>query len=111
MSCTVSGNSAFTLEGAIKLGAKSFAITSGTLASDKKGTAQITLRDSGTPGFSNALSAPSAGCEIDAAAAAGNHYQVKAGSVWAHFSCASVQAEPSDFCQAQGYFVLENCEL
>jgi hypothetical protein len=108
--CAVKGASSYTLEGTITLGAKSLAISSGTLGADKTGTARITLRDSGTPGFSGALSAPSANCMLDAAAAAGNNFQVKAGSIWAHFSCASVEQAPSDYCHAEGYFVLENCD-
>ena len=108
--CTVHGTSSYTLEGAITQGAKSLAISSGTLGADNKGTARVTLRASGSPGFSGSLSAPSANCTIDAAAAAGNNYQVKAGSIWAHFSCPSVEQPPSDYCQAEGYFVLENCD-
>jgi hypothetical protein len=110
VACAVKGTSSYTLEGTIKLGNKSFALSDGTLGADKTGTARITLRDSGNPGFSGALSAPSANCAIDAAAANNNNYQVKAGSMWAHFSCASVEQAPSDYCEAEGYFVLENCE-
>jgi len=110
VSCSVKGKSSFTLEGTIKLGNKSLAISNGTLGADKKGTARITLRDSGSPGFSGALSAPSANCTIDAAAAAGNNFQVKAGSIWGHFDCPSVEQSPSDYCKADGYFVFENCD-
>jgi hypothetical protein len=110
VTCTVKGASSYTLEGTIQQGQKALTISSGMLGGDQTGTARVTLRDSGTPGFSGSLSAPSASCTIDAAAAPGNNYQVKAGSIWAHFSCASVEQAPSDYCQAQGYFVLENCE-
>jgi len=110
VSCSVKGKSSFTLEGTIKLGNKSLAISNGTLGADKKGTARITLRDSGSPGFSGALSSPTPNCTIDAAAAAGNNFQVKAGSIWGHFDCASVEQAPSDYCKAEGYFVLENCD-
>src|SRR6185436_20398052 len=106
--CAVKGASSYTLEGTITLGPKSFAISSGTLGADRKGTAQITLRDSGTPGFSGALSAPSANCTLDAAASAGANLQVKAGAIWGTFSCPSVEQAPADYCQAEGYFVLEN---
>lgn len=108
--CAVKGALSYTLEGNITLGAKSFALSRATLGADRKGAAQITLRDSGSPGFSGALSSPTANCMLDAAAAAGNNYQVKAGSIWAHFVCASVEQAPSDYCQAEGYFVLENCD-
>ena len=110
VSCAVKGKSSFTVEGTIQLGNKSLAISSGTLGADKKGTARITLRDSGTPGFSGALSAPSANCTIDAAAAAGNNFQVKAGSIWGRFDCPSVEQAPSNYCKAEGFFVLENCD-
>lgn len=110
VSCTVKGKTSFTLEGTIKLGNKSLAISNGTLGDNKKGTARITLRDSGVPGFSGALSAPSANCVIDAAAASGNNFQVKAGSIWGHFDCPSVEQAPSDYCKADGFFVLENCD-
>jgi hypothetical protein len=110
VSCAVKGSGPFTVEGTVKFGNKSLAVSSGTLGADKKGTARITLRDSGNPGFSGALSAPSATCTLDAAAAAGNNFQVKPGSIWGHFSCASVEQAPSDYCQADGYFVFENCD-
>jgi len=109
ISCTVKGTGPFTLEGTIKLGNKLLALSSGTLGADKKGTARVSLRDSGTPGFSGTLGAPSANCVIDAAAAPGNNFQVRPGSIWGHFSCPSVEQSPSDYCQADGYFVLENC--
>jgi hypothetical protein len=108
--CSVKGKSTFTFEGSIRLGNKSLAISNGTLGDNKKGTARVTLRDSGVPGFSGALSAPSANCVIDAAAAAGNNFQVKPGSIWGHFTCPSVEQSPSDYCKAEGYFVLENCD-
>jgi len=108
--CSVKGASSFTLEGTIARGTKSLAISDGTLGADRKGTARVTLKDSETPGFSGHLSAPAANCTIDAAAGVGNNFQAQAGSIWAHFACASVEQAPSDYCQAQGYFVLENCD-
>lgn len=108
VSCAVQGESSFTLAGRVQLGSKSLTLSGGTLAANKKGTAQIALRNgSALPGV---LSSPSATCTLDAAAAPGNNFQVKAGSIWAHFSCPSVEQAPSDYCQASGYFVLENCE-
>jgi hypothetical protein len=109
VSCTVKGGGTFTVEGTIKLGAKSLSISNGTIGDNKKGTARITLQDSAMPGFSGALSAPTASCVIDAAAAAGNNFQVKPGSIWAHFECPSVEQAPSGYCKAEGFFVLENC--
>ena len=110
VSCIVKGGPSFTLEGTIKLGSRALSISNGTIGDNKKGTARITLRASGNPGFSGALSAPSANCAIDAAAAPGNNFQVKPGSIWARFQCPSIEQAPSDFCQADGFFVLENCD-
>ena len=110
VTCAVKGAASLSLEGTIKLGLKALAISSGTLGADHTGTAAITLRDSGTPGFFGSLSAPSATCSIDAMATAGNNFQAKPGSIWAHFSCPSVEEAPADYCQAEGYFVLENCD-
>jgi len=110
ISCSVQGKTSFTLKGTVKQGTKSLAISNGTIGDNKKGTARITLRDAGNPGFSGALSSPSATCTIDAAPAAGNNFQVKPGSIWAHFECPSVEQAPSDYCKADGYFVFENCD-
>jgi hypothetical protein len=110
VSCAVKGKSSFTVEGTIQLGNKSFSISNGTLGADKKGTARITLRSAGTPGFSGALSSPSNTCTLDAAAASGNNFQVRPGSVWGHFDCPSVEQAPTDYCKADGFFVLENCD-
>ena len=110
--CTVRGGSTFTFDGLVKSGTKghSLEITSGTLAENKKGTARITLTKSDDPGFSHAMTAPTTNlCTIDAAPTASNAFQVKAGSMWASFSCPMVVAEPSDGCAADGFFVLENC--
>ena len=109
VSCSVKGGSSFTFEGTIKLGARALSITNGTIGDDKKGTARITVQANGTPGFSGALSSPSANCVIDAAPAPGNNFQVNPGHIWAHFQCASVEQMPSDLCKAEGFFVLENC--
>jgi hypothetical protein len=110
VSCSVKGGGTFTFEGSIKFGARALSISSGTIGDNKKGTARISLRASGSPGFSGSLSAPSPNCVIDAAAAPGNRFEVAPGRIWAHFQCPSVEQPPSDFCQAEGYFVLENCD-
>lgn len=110
VTCTVSGDSTFTLEGSIQLATKSLSIANGTVGANKQGAATITLRSSGSPGFSGSLSSPSPNCVLDAAPGAGNNFQLKPGSIWGHFSCASVEQAPSDYCRAEGYFVLENCK-
>lgn len=110
VSCSVKGGGSFTFEGNLQLGNKSLSITNGTLGDNKQGTARISLRNSGMPGFSGSLSSPSANCVLDAAPAAGNNFQVKPGSIWGHFQCPSVEQAPSDYCQAEGFFVFENCD-
>jgi hypothetical protein len=110
VNCSVKGKSTFTFGGRIALGPRAIEISNGTMGANMKGTARITLTDSGMPGFSHALSAPSVtSCTIDASAMTASGFQVKAGSMWASFSCSSVEAQPSDYCKADGFFVLENC--
>lgn len=109
VSCTVKGGTTFTIEGSIAQGSRLLSISGGTLGADKKGTASVAVRNSGTPGFSGTLRSPSANCTLDAVPAAGNRFQVKPGSIWARFSCPSVEAPPSDYCVASGIFVFENC--
>ena len=106
--CEVKGGSTFTFSGRISLGGKALEISDGTLGADKKGTARITVTNSLR--ISTSLSAPSANCVVNAAGAAGNNFQVRAGSMWASFSCPSVEAIPADYCKADGFFVLENCD-
>jgi hypothetical protein len=105
--CQVSGSSTFTFSGRISLGGKALEISDGMLGADKKGTARITVTNSSR--ISTSLSAPSANCTIGVVNTNGAP-QVKAGSMWASFSCASVEAQPSDYCKADGFFVLENCD-
>jgi hypothetical protein len=107
VSCKVHGSSTFTFSGRIALGGKTFEITDGTLDASKKGFARITIGNSQK--LSSPLSAPSANCIVNAAAAPGNNFQVKAGSMWASYSCPSVEHQPSDYCKSDGFFVLENC--
>lgn len=108
--CSVSGSSTFTFSGRVSLGGRALDIASGTLGANKMGTARITVTKTDQPGFSHSLTSPSANCTINAAAAADNKFQVKAGSIWASFSCASVEAAPTDACRSTGFFVFENCD-
>jgi hypothetical protein len=101
VSCTVTGSSSFTFAGQILLGGKALTIGSGTLGADKKGTAQFTVAN--REGLSSSLKSPMPNCAVEAS-------QVKAGSMWASFTCPSVEAQPSEYCTASGFFVLENCE-
>lgn len=110
VSCTVKGGDTFSfsgrLKGPTKGGLGSIEISDGTLDATHKGTATITISD--TAALSQSLASPSAACTIDAVKGNGNH-QVQPGSIWASFTCSSVEAQPSDYCKAHGFFVLENC--
>jgi len=109
LSCQVVGDyaSAFTFEGQIQLGAKALTIKNGQLGTDHQGAATISLTD--TSHLPTTLTSFLMGCSVDASTALDGHLQVKPGSMWASFQCATVEAPPSDLCAAEGLFVLENC--
>jgi len=107
VACTVKGASSFTFSGRVSHQSKVLELSGGTLGADLKGTARVTILDGAR--LSGALSSAPAACTIDAAKAEGNSYQVKAGSIWARYSCPAVESQPSSSCRAEGYFVLENC--
>lgn len=107
VSCKVSGNLRFTFEGSLQLGPLAFEIQNGVLGDDRLGTADITVKDvQDLPVFLTSA----APCSVDATSSGDRNFQVKAGSIWARFDCASVEQAPSDSCAASGVFVLENCE-
>ncbi len=108
VSCAVIGKvstATFTFQGRISLGGRAFTLTDGVVEAGK-GTASIALVDA--QAWSGALTSPSS-CAIEVAAQTAGNLQIKPGSMWAHFSCGSVEHAPSDACEAEGYFVLENC--
>jgi hypothetical protein len=108
--CSVKGGgSAFTFSGEISQNGRALTITGGTLGADRKGTATITITNQQRLSPAQLVSPPGA-CAIDAAAAAGNKFEVAPGRIWAHFNCSSVELMPANYCGAEGYFVLENCE-
>jgi hypothetical protein len=110
VSCSVKGGDTFTFSGRLKGptlgGLGSIEITNGTLDASHKGTATISITD--TAALSSGLTSPPGACTVDAVKGNGNH-QVQPGSIWASFQCSSVEAQPSDYCKARGFFVLENC--
>jgi hypothetical protein len=108
--CAVkSGGGGFTFSGKITQGDRGLTISDGTLGADKKGTARVTVTKSGSPGFATLIS-PMANCTVDAAQTNNNNLQVKAGSMWARFTCAAVESAPTNSCAADGIFVFENCD-
>lgn len=105
--CAVRGSSTFTFSGNLLLNGEGMEVTSGTVDASLKGTATITVKNS--QHLSSSLISPASSCAISVVTTEKGP-QVKAGSIWAHFSCPSVEAPPSDSCAAEGYFVFENCE-
>lgn len=93
-------------EGKLQQASVALQISEGTLGADRRGTARITVTNS--QALTSALSS-TADCVVSAARTDGN-LQAQPGSMWASFSCAAVEAPPSDLCAATGIFVLENCD-
>lgn len=106
--CSVkAGGGGFTFSGKITAGVRALEISSGTLGADKKGTARFVLANS--QGLSSPLASQMADCTVNAAAM-GSSFQVDKGHMWASFRCTAVEAPPTEYCQADGIFVLENCD-
>jgi hypothetical protein len=106
--CSVkAGGGGFTFSGEISLGTRGLELSDGVLGADKKGTARVFVINGEK--LSSPLISPMANCLIDASTSANTAHQVKPGSMWAHFSCPSVESPPSDYCRVEGTVVLENC--
>jgi hypothetical protein len=106
VSCHVEEQDGFVFAGDVKLGGRGLRIEGGTLSADRTGNATITVIDNlRLPGDLSSSEA----CVVNAMLGSGNNFQVHAGAMWAQFSCAAVEAPPSDACSANGFFVLENC--
>jgi len=111
--CSVSGGPTFTFNGHVALGGRALDISGGTVAANLMGTARITVTDTAeaTSGFSHSLASPGTDpCVIKVVTPQSGVAQVKKGSIWASYTCASVEASPSDGCSSAGVFVLENCD-
>jgi hypothetical protein len=106
VSCSVVGSAGFSFSGEIRVQGKSLLIENGQVTGSQ-GSADISVGNSAVLSGSLSSSAP---CKIDVGMSPGQYFQIKPGSMWASFSCASVERPPSDSCAAQGFFVLENCE-
>jgi hypothetical protein len=105
VTCAVQGDSSFLVSANLRLGALAL-VVNGTIAADRRGEAEVTITDS--QHLSGSL--VGASCQLDAQQGVGTYFQVKAGSLWAGFSCAAVEAVPTSACAASGYFVIENCQ-
>jgi len=106
VSCSVKGSSSFTFSGRISSGGKVLELSDGVLSNNMTGTARVLVANSSQ--FSNALASPAADCTIKVVTNS-KGVQVKSGSLWAEFSCVSVEQQPSFGCGTSGVFVLENC--
>jgi hypothetical protein len=107
VSCSVVGSTTFTFSGSLSQSGRKIQITEGSFPSTKRiGTARIAITDPAA--LPSVLRSPDF-CSVDATSASGGNLQVKPGSMWASFTCVSVEADPSDACAASGFFVLENC--
>lgn len=106
VSCSVKGSSSFTFSGRISSLGKVLEVSDGVLANNMSGTARISVWNSQT--LSSPLTSPAADCTITVVSNQ-KGVQVKAGSIWAQFTCKTVEHAPSDACDAKGTFVFENC--
>lgn len=105
VTCRVAGDTTFEISGKVQLAGRALVIEDGLVSADEPGTASITVIDSERL----ATRLRGASCVLSVEAGAPSNLQIKPGSVWASFSCPSVESPPSDYCQASGFFVLENC--
>ena len=105
VTCRVSGSSSFDVSAKLFVAGRAL-VLDGTITADRLGSAIATVSDSQQ--LSTSLVGTS--CMLDAQAGAGQNFQIKAGSLWAGFSCPTVEAAPNDVCAASGIFVVENCE-
>lgn len=106
VSCSVKGSSSFTFSGRIDAQGRVLELSDGVLSNNMTGTARVMVVDSTK--LSSALTSPAADCTIKVVSNS-KGVQVKSGSLWAEFSCVSVEHQPADGCGAKGVFVLENC--
>jgi hypothetical protein len=106
VSCSVKGSSSYTFSGRLSSQGKVLEFSDGTLSNNMMGTARVTLANSQI--LSGALSSTTADCTIKVVTNS-KGTQVKAGSIWAEFTCPSLERAPSDACNASGTFVFENC--
>jgi hypothetical protein len=107
VTCSVHGAGPFTFSGSLQAtttdGASDpvhVAFTQGSIGADLTGTADVSVY---TPQLAGNFSGVS--CQVQVIGS-----QIKAGSMWASFSCPSLVEPPSSQCAASGVFVFENCD-
>jgi hypothetical protein len=107
VSCrVVETENGFVFDGEIAMNGRGLRVTNGVSAGTQ-GEAAIHLVE--TAYLPGALSSSAANCRIDVDRNNSAGLQIAAGSMWAAFQCPGVQSPPSDYCEASGFFVLENC--
>ena len=105
ISCSVKGNGPFSVSASIQYASTSFTLLGGSVMAGGNGTANISVY---TPEITTTISSPSTTpCSVRVPA--GTSFQVKPGSIWAEFSCMSLETTPSTACSANGILVFENC--
>jgi hypothetical protein len=106
MSCTVKGKDTFSFDARIDYRNRTLELTGGVVNPNLEGTARVVVFDQTK--LSTPLTSGAGECTIRVVTNS-NGPQIRAGSMWASFDCPGVQAAPSDYCRANGVFVLENC--
>lgn len=103
ISCSVRGESVFTVSGRVSAPGLSFEVEGTANAGDGKGTALITLY---TPGIGQHVSQQN--CTLDVVRTSVG-LQLQSGAIWSGFTCSGLTAPPSLTCNASGEFLLERC--
>lgn len=103
VSCRVAGSDTYEVEGVLASGGARLLISSLTLAGDK-GDGVVMFADPAQ--FAESYSGS---CRF-LTRSPGTSLQIKPGSLWASFDCASLASQGGSARGATGFFILENCE-
>jgi hypothetical protein len=105
--CTVSGSGPFTIGANVSSGSVSFGITQGTMSATGAGSALMSF-SSAAIGTSISATTPCSLTAVPTSEGPG----IKAGAVWATFSCSNLtqSSSPNINCSANGEILLENCD-
>lgn len=100
--CSVKGSGTYSVSGAMRKGSVSFQLN-GKVPSKGDGTASVSSFD---PTSDTTMRSPQdKPCTI-------SPIEIAGGRIWAHFDCPGFvnPSAPSTYCQADGFFVFENCD-
>ncbi len=101
--CTVKGKSSFSVSGSMRKGSVSFQINGQVpKVGGGDGTASISSFDSTSGATMDSTDNPA--CTV-------TPIEIAGGRIWAHYVCPGFinTDSPSTYCQADGFFVFENC--